>query len=378
MSRWTVLALIALGSGPLCTAGCATAIDDGPAPAHEPKLFSVVLSQLTEEDSLPVEGDWPGDFGDANYYGPGLFLRYGHASDNDQQIALGEASARFDQRLLARATKDVSFLLENLDHVTMAALGLIEFVRVHPDDALRGELERFISVFDTLASTYDYYPEEVSSSNSYAAGTYGPSTMNATIALLRLEYAYSVGGPNKATHVTRGKAILAKGREKGFDSAHGYYRFSSKQSGLYLYPQVTQIIARLRAHQLTGDKSYLAQAEQLYRAIQPLKVKGEPRYRSPYSAKGMGAKTDDYTTLSSQNYTLLALALLYQQTKKARYRDEIAPLLGWIHARLLRDGRVLHHWIDGRVADRSDPEYYCSGCNLQLLYIIWRLEDMLR
>jgi len=32
---------------------------------------------------------------------------------------------------------------------------------------------------------------------------------------------------------------------------------------------------------------------------------------------------------------------------------------------------VLHHWMDGRLALPSDPEFFCSGCNLQLLYVMW-------
>jgi hypothetical protein len=30
--------------------------------------------------------------------------------------------------------------------------------------------------------------------------------------------------------------------------------------------------------------------------------------------------------------------------------------------------------MDGRVAVPADPEYFCSGCNLQFLYAIWYVE----
>jgi len=36
---------------------------------------------------------------------------------------------------------------------------------------------------------------------------------------------------------------------------------------------------------------------------------------------------------------------------------------------------VLHHWMDGRVARPSDPEFFCSGCNLQLLYLLWYRQE---
>ena len=87
----------------------------------------------------------------------------------------------------------------------------------------------------------------------------------------------------------------------------------------------------------------------------------------------MGAETDDYSTLSSTNYTMLAMALLYQETGHQSYRDEIDMLLGFVENYLWveADGCVYHHWMDGALAEPTDPEYYCVGCNLQLLYIIW-------
>jgi len=32
---------------------------------------------------------------------------------------------------------------------------------------------------------------------------------------------------------------------------------------------------------------------------------------------------------------------------------------------------ILHHWMDGRIALPSDPEFFCDGCNHQLLYLLW-------
>ena len=31
---------------------------------------------------------------------------------------------------------------------------------------------------------------------------------------------------------------------------------------------------------------------------------------------------------------------------------------------------MLHHWIDGRAALPNDPTFFCSGCNLQMLYVL--------
>ena len=31
---------------------------------------------------------------------------------------------------------------------------------------------------------------------------------------------------------------------------------------------------------------------------------------------------------------------------------------------------LFHHVVDGRLADPSDPTLFCSGCNLQSLYVL--------
>ncbi|MCA9564244.1 MAG: hypothetical protein KC561_12185, partial [Myxococcales bacterium] len=98
-------------------------------------------------------------------------------------------------------------------------------------------------------------------------------------------------------------------------------------------------------------------------------------FRSPYSAEYMGAQTDDYSTLSSQNYLALALTLLYQQSGREEYLDAVRGILDFTREWLYdsEQHRILHHWMDGAIAQPDHPEYFCSGCNLQTLYVIWYL-----
>ena len=117
----------------------------------------------------------------------------------------------------------------------------------------------------------------------------------------------------------------------------------------------------------------------------------------------MGATTNDYSTLSSHNYLMLALAVLYEITEDPAYVLELDTLLDTMEHDLygpwclshVHDNKcapacadsdacvadtcrsdecghaVLHHWIDGRAAIPTDPEFMCAGCNLQLLYVMW-------
>lgn len=352
-------------------------IFDGPAVRHEPEMFRQVLTYLTDPARQPADGDWSDDFGDANYYGVAFFQRYGMASGVAGQLELAARTKAYDLELLASGSKNISVFIDKLDYLLMGALGLTELHGLAPDAGSIEQLNSFVSVTNLLAKGFNYYPVPSPSLQSYAIDTYGASTMNATLALLNLEHALYVGGDTKAQRLADAKAILKRGEELGYDATLGYYRFNPGIDSIYLYPNVSQMLAHVRAYELTGEKPYLERAEALYEAIQPLKVAGEGRYRSPYSAKHMGAQTDDYTTFSSQNYAMLAFALLYQQTKDPKYRQEILDILAFLKKRLLREGRVLHHVMDGRIAMAMDPEFYCSGCNIQLLYVIWRLEEIL-
>lgn len=340
----------------------------GPEPSHAPAMFRTVLEHLTEELRLPVGGDWPEDFGDGNYYGPGFFLRYGEAADNAAQIDLGEQTHELNIALVDEAIDAPVTLLQAPDMIMMSGMGLVEGYRHDPGPDARRRIEAFLDVLDVFGEPFDYYLESFEI-------IYGPTTINAALALLNLEFAYNVGGDGAPDRVARGLQILEAGRTIAYSEELGFYRFTLDNDDLYLYPNVMQMLAHVRAYQLTDDTQYLDRAIELYAAIQPLKLEG--RYRSPYSAAVMGAQTDDYTTLSSQNYTMLALSQLYAVTGDDRYRTETIEILAFLESHLLQDSQVLHHWMDGEIAQPDDETYYCSGCNLQLLYIIWRLEDEL-
>jgi uncharacterized protein YyaL (SSP411 family) len=133
------------------------------------------------------------------------------------------------------------------------------------------------------------------------------------------------------------------------------------------------LVCYCRLYEATEEPAYLEKAETLFEAIQPLKAPGRPGYRSPYSAEYMGAATDDYSTLSSQNYLMFALALLSRLTGKEMYCRELGEVRRFVEVYLFepKGRRLLHHWMDGRIAQPDDPEYFCAGCNLQFLYLAW-------
>ena len=71
---------------------------------------------------------------------------------------------------------------------------------------------------------------------------------------------------------------------------------------------------------------------------------------------------------------VIALIGMYQATGEVEYLEEVNTLLGFLKERLLIDGQILHHWIDGRAAADPDPYIYCLGCNVQTLYLLLVLQ----
>jgi hypothetical protein len=370
-------------------------------PPFRHQAFYEALQQYAESFTL-LEGDWKEDFGDAAFYGPGFYVQVGKLTNN---LAYLERARVAHERNL-RVLREQSLLTGDANEIIMAALGVVEYLSATGDRQGLSDLNRVLADLNLFLQLSNYYvPAEAVP--GYAMTTYGPTSVNGLLALVNLQHALLLGDENRARYLEVGRQIASALRQRAWTGS--YYRFSDARPDLYLYPNVTMILLNGRLYQLTGEASYRDQALATYRGIQPLRVTsatgwvGPGRYRSPYSAQHMGARTDDYTTLSSQNYLMFALSVLYQITKDPRYVAETDTVLTFAGDYLLGTWRlsdlhrgacqpacpaanvcvaetclpdaahpgVLHHWMDGRLALPSDPEFFCSGCNLQLLYVMW-------
>jgi hypothetical protein len=358
--------------------GSSKPLDEGPAVTHDPEMFQAVLTYMTQPESLPVEGDWPNDQEDANQYGTAFFMRYGLAGHNSSQRHVADETTERDVSLVDDINRSPVLLLESPNAAFMAGFGLIEDYDGHRTPENLQRIDDFLDIIDMVGEGLHYYPDTFTDEQNM----FGPTTLNAGMAILFLEHVVQNDCPRADEHIATAQTILEAGKTAAYDEALGFFIFGPKRPGqLDLYPNMMEMIAYLRLYALTSQQEYLDFALHLYDAIQPLKVPGEGRYYSPYSAKMQGAQTEDYTTFSSQNFLMMAFALTYQITRDEKFVQEIDAILAWIHDTLFVPeavgGRVLHHWMDGRLAIPSDPEFYCSGCQLQYLYLTWRLEDLL-
>jgi hypothetical protein len=349
------------------------------------------------ESFTVVSGEWTESLGDAPFYGLAFYAR---AARDPSAPASWKARAAAAHDRAVRLVTNADFVNGDLQQILMSGHGLVEYMAATGDLSDLPVLDDFVDRFDKLVSLIGWYVE-VGGDKSWALAEYGPTSISALVGLLDAEYAYLVGGPRADER----KAWAIQMAEHIDESAWNgsYYAFGAGRAGLVDYPNIAMIIFESRLYELTGDQAHADRAVAAYQALQPLKLP-DGRYYSVYSAAEMGAKTTDYSTLSSQTYMMIALLLLYEITGRASYvaeMDGIAEVLGAkIHGRWCLDelhpadvcapacasldafcvsgtceanacqGGMLHHWIDGRPALPSDPTFFCSGCNLELLYAL--------
>lgn len=391
----------------VCFSNC-DSDSDGEALPHE--AFAREL-RLQAEHFAYHEGDWLEDWGDGAFFGPAYHARVGVTTGDAELLAIADEAAL---RNLGVLEESENLLEADVNELSMSTLGLIEY-----QDATGGldaegltTLSTTVTNMDDILALLGYYLEP-GLIDSWAVETYGPTAINTMVVLMNLQYAYYLGERDdelRQRYVEFARQAVAAIDERAWNGET--YDIGDEREELFLYPNVTMLITNVRLYQLTEEEAYLERALTVYDGIQALRLddgEGYTRYRSPYSIEAMGATTDNYSTLSSQNYTMLALLLLYEVTGDEAYLDELDGIVHFIEDRMVDEycrseitygsvcdpdcgsgqvclsGRcvdelcqesVLHHWIDGRLATADDPDLFCSGCNLQLLYLLWYRQEV--
>lgn len=376
-----------------------------PIPPFHAEAFAARLASDAETFSV-ANGDWLEDQGDAPFYGLAFYAHMSIESRSDAKSPAWLERAEAARRRAIALTANADFFNGDIQEMVMSTMGLIDAMDARGDRTDLPAVDGFVDRLDKLIALLGWYVES-GADKSWALATYGPTSISALIALMNAQYAYVLGGDRAAERAQWAKDMQGHIADHAWNGS--FYEFGLGRKDLDLYPNVAMIALHARLFELTKDEADRERALALYAAIQPLKLP-DGRYYSAYSAAAMGAKTHDYSTLSSQNYVLLALMLLYEITGQAKYVVEMDGLVDalatelhgtWCLANVHKDtcapaceasavcvgaactadachGGMLHHWIDGRIALPSDAEFFCSGCNLQMLYVMWYRQKRLR
>ncbi len=319
------------------------------------------------------ENNWHQHFGDAYMYGPAYDLAEWKLTDNEAHYSRACAVLDNNLKLVENDSSDIYGSLIQAGPTAMALLGLIEAGQFIDDSRYAEASETLLEKVDALSMLFDDYIEP--QFGEFVENSYGPTSLSAIVALVHLEQAFSYPERNREKHINRADKVLDSIHDKVWFEDNSAYRFAPRDERLTLYPNALMMLAYGRAYQMTKNPKYLERIESIFEGIQPLKDEKGDHYHSPYSAEMMGALDHDYTTLSSQNYLMMALWMAYLASNNLHYLDEIDKILGFIKENLVVDGVIVHHWINGRAATVNDPVTFCSGCNLQTIYILNVIEQ---
>jgi len=365
----------------LVFAGCAE--DKKP---HQ-DMFAAILSHLMAEYKT-TDGNWAEDFGDGSFYGQTFMIPWGVEKRRAEYLELGFLTTGFVNDLINQWKDEPLLYLDVGDDILMGNLGFYSAYEEYDaacdllvehgsgctlrKDRLKENIDWSVARWnETIASFGNYIPDM----DIYAIYTYGNTVVTALFAVLNEEYARVFPGGG-AAHLDTAELLVEDIHQKVWDQDLQAYRYKPEVTKLHLYPNIIMMVLYGRLYQLTGEQEYLGRSQLLFDSIQPLKDHQRGGYHSPYSMEVMGAQTDDYKTLSSSCYTTLAMMTLYENTGDQKYLDEAGEVLDFIENHLYTDGKALHHWMDGEMAKPEHLEYYCTGCNLQLLFTIhyfWNL-----
>jgi hypothetical protein len=340
--------------------------------AKHDALFEAVRGTLAAP-GLCDGGAWHEHYGDAPMYGPSFDAGYWSLTGDEQALERALLTLELNLETVEEAVANPLVLTTKMESVAMSLLGLVEASRFIDDDRYHVAADALLELVDALAADLDDYL--LIDAGAFAPSTYGPTSISSFVALVHTEHVLAWPDHDAAHHTARAREVLENIHARAWDAALGAYRFAPDDDRLTLYPNITMMLAWGRLLQLTGEADVAERMRAIRKGIEPLRDEDGDHFHSPYSAAYMGALDDDYSTLSSQNYLMMGLWLGFRGTGEEDWLLDLDTLLGFLSERLLVDGRLLHHWMNGKVAQPGDKEFYCSGCNLQTLYVMTLLEQ---
>jgi len=324
---------------------------------RSPEMFDAIVSHLVEHETHD-QGNWDLDFGDATAYAPPVLTAVGRARCDPALEDLAAVTIEWERELVRNFAQELSG--EGL----IGALGLIE------TSARTGDPELASLAADAVeyaGGVIDLFGGVLPAETVAGAGLpYGQTAATGLLVAIELRYVERVD-PDDADRLAAALAHAQLIDDTMWAEELGYYRFNEGDDELHVYPQSAMMAVHALAGRLTGEAAHLDRAEALFDAIAPAYRPEIGAYHDAYQGTG-----DDYVSLSTTSYLLLALHLVARERPDPRYEDAIDELLGFIEEHLWAadESIAYHHWEYGMRAD-----WYCTGCNFQLGYLLLLLGE---
>ena len=322
-----------------------------------PESFDTIMGLLMEHVQV-TEGDWAGDEGheDATGFGPAVLVPYGLGAGMPEILSLG-------RRVLEREMDLIDSFSGRIElEALVGGLGLLEAYPHLGETALDVHAKQLLEILNGVTRQRGMYLDDPALVDS----TYSPTMLTALVAILNLSYSIRV--KQNSDYVDFGLALIGSLDDKVHveDRDGGFYRSSpsSAKRVAPLLPNAVMMLCFARAYGATGDSHFRDRSAVLLASLQRNKIP-ELSFHDPT----MG---HDHVPLIALNYLMSALEELHRLDGDAVYLEEMEGILGFIEDRLLHEGRAWLHWADG-----GRSSLWCSGCNLQLLGVLWRARGLL-
>lgn len=350
-------------------------------------------NELCEQCANYRDGDLLSDFGDGTAYGPALFYslkREGRATDYESKIAeeMTERELRLIEELHEKGI--FSFITEGLNDplvISEVFVGIAGIFMAYESEKNEKYQDAVIKYYEALRPVIDL-PDSTTFESFLKINIpwYGPVTLYGGLAGFFLQYPFTFGrsSPEASTFTSAGFFILDKLNQKVFDMNRNNYKYMDNElyTFIYQYSNITVMQGLIRAYLYTKDESYLERAKNVMETMEILwseeyegylSAENNPEYFEFYNNIGNSQYRNEYIPLSGSNYMIYANLLMYQITEEEKYNERIKKIFDFIESKLYHDGIAWHDIQFGKLSDR-----YCSGCNLQLLYMIYLYDRLLK
>lgn len=339
------------------------------------------LKEFHNHDDNFDQGEWLKHYGDGAAHGP-LFdlIEYDRLGDEfhlERAMEALEWNFDFLNNVMHVPLYSPVRHIQKLETASMALLSLVKsgaFLQGESRDRFRKQADRLLWYLDSAAWWLGYYFD--APVGEFAISTYGATSVTSFVGVIHLEYVLLFPEVNRDYHLRLAERYLNGINLKSWDADLSAYRLKPGDPKLYLYPNASMMLFYGTFYKVTGKAEYLDRYLALYKGIKRLKAPSGDHYYSPYSAEEMGSKTDDYSTLSSQNYLMIALIYGYEITGDINFIKEVSHIMGFLEEKLFNGRLLTHHWLNGGPAKENELYYYCLGCNMQTLYILVYLEGL--
>jgi hypothetical protein len=359
-SRATCLvAFIILPLLSACTGDNAPAPVQPPVPVPYEDLFNAVLDYHLAYVPVLPDGNTIGDFGDSTAYGPAALFTLDHQTGRyDHQSLAGLMAGR--EALLLQGLD----WLPNIVEVYIGNVGTFKSFEFTGEAVYRQTAEQFLDLFNNLLAAI---PDLIFLIDGIP---YGPTTIVGGVAMYNLQYAFSIGDtPRTGEYTDRGLELIRRVDRQTWDPDLGFYRYSINNEHCSAYPNSIMILALCRAYQATGDAGFLDRARSIAEIV-------EERLLERSTGGYLGAEDSEtaYMALSNNNYLIQSLLFLAEITGDPVYLARVDRALTFVQDFLCEPAEgICYH--DLRLHHRMD--WFCSGCNWQLLYNILEYRRLL-